>query len=90
VLHSKNLPFVKHHQEAYGGHFPIWAAVELMTFGNIASLLIKRMLHSNEQWESFLKDIDKTINKYKDVIILSFIGFPSNWYDVLSEPVTGI
>ncbi|MQN01098.1 MAG: Abi family protein [bacterium LCO1.1] len=61
VLHSKNLPFVKHHQEAYGGHFPIWAAVELMTFGNIASLLIKRMLHSNEQWESFLKDIDQII-----------------------------
>ena len=38
VKHCKNLPFVKHHQDVYGGHFPIWAAVELMTFGNITSI----------------------------------------------------
>lgn len=35
--HSK-YPFVKHHFEKYEGHFPIWAAVELFTFGNIGSL----------------------------------------------------
>lgn len=157
VRHCKNLPFVKHHQEKYGGHFPIWAAVELMTFGNIVSifdimksddqkvismfyrtspkhlkswllalveirnicahynrlynmplkqtpflykenlkyrnkqnkvfpmfLVIKRMLHSNEQWKSFLRDIDETMKKYRDVVILSFIGFPPDWHDVLS------
>lgn len=35
---QKNVPFVKHHQEKYEGHFPIWVAVELFTFGNLCSL----------------------------------------------------
>lgn len=160
IQHNKNLPLVKHHLETYGGHFPIWVAVEIMTFGNIASLfdimktedkkeisilfgtspshlkswilalveirnicahynrlynmplkqtpflyrenrkyrneqnkvfpivlVIKRMLCANEQWESFLKDINKTMNKYRDVVVLSFIGFPSEWYEILSAPL---
>ena len=160
IQHNKNLPLVKHHLETYGGHFPIWVAVEIMTFGNIASLfdimktedkkeisilfgtspshlkswilalveirnicahynrlynmplkqtpflyrenrkyrneqnkvfpivlVIKRMLCANEQWESFLKDINKTMNKYRDVVALSFIGFPSEWYEILSAPL---
>lgn len=161
VKHCKNLPFVKHHQDVYGGHFPIWAAVELMTFGNITAifdimkpedqksissfygtspnhlkswmlslveirnicahynrlynmplkqtpflykenlkyrskqnkvfpvfLVIKRMLHGNEQWKSFLRDIDKTISKYQDIVILSFIGFPPDWKNILSAPTS--
>ncbi len=32
------LPCVKHHNNTYGGHFPIWAAVELFTFGMLSSL----------------------------------------------------
>ena len=160
IQHNKNLPLVKHHLETYGGHFLIWVAVEIMTFGNIASLfdimktedkkeisilfgtspshlkswilalveirnicahynrlynmplkqtpffyrenrkyrneqnkvfpivlVIKRMLCANEQWESFLKDINKTMNKYRDVVVLSFIGFPSEWYEILSAPL---
>ena len=160
IQHNKNLPLVKHHLETYGGHFPIWVAVEIMTFGNIASLfdimktedkkeisilfgtspshlkswilalveirnicahynrlynmplkqtpflyrenrkyrnkqnkvfpivlVIKRMLCANEQWESFLKDINKTMNKYRDVVVLSFIGFPPEWYEILSAPL---
>lgn len=35
---QKNTPFVKHHMEKYDGHFPIWVAVELFTFGNLSSL----------------------------------------------------
>ena len=35
---QKNVPFVKHHQEKYGGHYPVWVAVELFTFGNLCSL----------------------------------------------------
>ncbi len=35
---QKNVPMVKHHIEKYEGHFPIWVAVELFTFGNLASL----------------------------------------------------
>lgn len=33
------VPFVIHHNEQYGGHFPIWVAIELFSFGNLASLL---------------------------------------------------
>ena len=36
--HQRNIPFVKHHISNYGGHFPIWVAIELFTFGNLASL----------------------------------------------------
>lgn len=35
---QKNLPFVIHHNQKYEGHFPIWAAVELFTFGRLTSL----------------------------------------------------
>lgn len=36
--HQKNTPFVKHHMDKYDGHFPIWVAIELFTFGNLSSL----------------------------------------------------
>lgn len=36
--HQKNAPFVKHHMDKYEGHFPIWVAIELFTFGNLSSL----------------------------------------------------
>ncbi len=35
---QKNVPFVKHHATQYNGHFPIWVAIELFTFGNLSSL----------------------------------------------------
>lgn len=35
---QKNVPFVKHHIENYDGHFPVWVAVELFSFGNLSSL----------------------------------------------------
>lgn len=38
IQRQSNLPCVKHHQEVYGGHFPIWAAVELFSFGMLSSL----------------------------------------------------
>ena len=38
VKRNKELPFVKHHINKYGGQFPIWVAVELFTFGNLTSL----------------------------------------------------
>lgn len=38
VARQTNLPCVRHHQKIYGGHFPIWAAVELFTFGMTSSL----------------------------------------------------
>ncbi|MBR5362830.1 MAG: Abi family protein [Oscillospiraceae bacterium] len=38
VRRQRNLPFVKHHQRKYDGHFPIWVAVELFSFGKLSSL----------------------------------------------------
>lgn len=38
IRKQKNLPCVVHHQQQYGGHFPIWAAVELFTFGMLSSM----------------------------------------------------
>ena len=35
---QEKIPFVQHHNEKYGGHFPIWVAVELFSFGNLTSL----------------------------------------------------
>ena len=38
VRRQGELPFVRHHKAKYGGQFPIWAAVELFTFGMLSSL----------------------------------------------------
>ena len=35
---QRNLPFVIHDNKKYEGHFPIWVAVELFTFGRLTSL----------------------------------------------------
>lgn len=32
---NSKLPFVKHHQDCYGGFMPMWAAIELFTMGNL-------------------------------------------------------
>ncbi len=157
--HQKNAPFVKHHMDRYEGHFPIWVAIELFTFGNLSSLYsimtkddrkaisrfyntepnylgswilalveirnicahysrlynmplkqtpylysenqryrsgklnkvfpallsIKRMLNSDERWITFEKQLEVLIDDYKDVIQLSFMGFPPEWKAVLSK-----
>lgn len=38
VDNNKKLPFVRHHIDNYGGHFPMWVAVELFTMGNLHAL----------------------------------------------------
>lgn len=35
---QKNSPFVKHHIDKYNRLFPVWVAVELMSFGSLSSL----------------------------------------------------
>lgn len=35
---NRNLPFVKHHNDEYGGYLPMWVAVELLTMGNLHAL----------------------------------------------------
>lgn len=39
IARQKNNPFVKHHLEKYESNFPIWVAVEIMTFGNLSSYI---------------------------------------------------
>ena len=46
---QKNAPFVKHHMDKYNGHFPIWVAVELFTFGNLSSLYSIMVLEDRKE-----------------------------------------
>ncbi len=46
-------------------------------------LIMKRMLNSNSQWDSLLKDIKHTFSKYDYCFNLSFMGFPKNWKEIL-------
>ena len=48
VKHLKDLAFVRHHQIKYGGKFPVWAAVELFSFGMLAQLY--NILIEDDQW----------------------------------------
>ena len=47
--HQKNAPFVKHHMAKYEGHFPVWGAVELFTFGNLSSLYSIMVLEDRKE-----------------------------------------
>ena len=48
-------------------------------------LVIKRMLNANSQWLSLLKDIKVTFKKYSGYYRLSYMGFPDDWIEVLSD-----
>ena len=48
VDREDDLAFVRHHQRKYGGKFPVWAAVELFSFGMIAQLYA--ILIEEDQW----------------------------------------
>lgn len=48
VRRQSALPCVRHHKAKYGGHFPIWAAVELFSFG-MTSTLYKCMLPKDQE-----------------------------------------
>ena len=46
-------------------------------------LIIKRILNSNDQWRSLLRDLGNTFDKYQGFFNFSFMGFPNNWKDIL-------
>lgn len=46
-------------------------------------LIIKRLLNSNEQWDSLLRDLKITFKKYDGYFNFSFMGFPKNWKEIL-------
>lgn len=58
---NKNILFVKHHIDKYGGEFPIWAASEMFTFGMLSKFF------ANMTWqdrENLSNDIYKTNPKF--------------------------
>jgi Abortive infection bacteriophage resistance protein len=63
--------FVKHHKAKYGGQFPIWVAVELLSFGTLSKL------YSNMKNE----DQDGIAKEYYNNIPYKYI---SSWLQVLS------
>jgi len=159
---QEKLPFVHHHIDKYDGHFPIWVAVEVFTFGKLSSLFsimkvedkkaiskiyktrpshlkswllslieirnlcahysriynmplkqcpflfreyskyqsnisnnqlkvfpaiitMKIMLEkvNSPQWNTTFAELTALFEEYSDVVKLSFIGFPTEWKDVL-------
>ena len=48
-------------------------------------LIIKRMLNSNQQWDSLLADIRRTIKKHEGSFRFSYMGFPNDWESILGE-----
>lgn len=67
--HQKKVPFVKHHMIKYEGHFPIWVAVELFTFGNLSSLY---SIMKNEDQQA-IADLYHTNRKYLGSWILALV-----------------
>ena len=38
IKQQRNKPFVIHHNKEYGGHFPVWVIVEVLSFGSLSTL----------------------------------------------------
>lgn len=73
IRSNKNLPFIKHHIEKYGGKLPIWVAIEILTMGNILYLYknlkgcyqkaIASLYHTGSvQMQSWIENITYTRN----------------------------
>ena len=45
---NKNILFVKHHIDKYGGEFPIWAASEMFTFGMLSKFFANMKLQDQK------------------------------------------
>ncbi len=38
LRHNKDIEFIKHHQNIYGGRMPLWVMVEVLSFSNLSKL----------------------------------------------------
>lgn len=157
INENKNSPVVKHHNNKYGGHFPIWVIIEFFSVGELSYFyrgmkykdrreisqylygvgedimrswlrcftdlrnrcahysrlyywvfpaipkfpegtnisdrrlfsqiyMLKLMYHNKQKWnESFLKRLENMISRHQDEILLSCIGFPDNWKEILTK-----
>ena len=66
---QENTPFVIHHNKNYDGHFPLWVAIELFTFGNLSSLF--SIMTPTDQ--KAIADMYNTDPKYLGSWILSLV-----------------
>lgn len=48
-------------------------------------IAIKYMIQYEEEWISFIDDLKRLLNDYKEYIELDLIGFPENWIEILSR-----
>lgn len=61
IENNKNILFVKHHIDKYGGEFPIWAASEMFTFGMLSKFFANMTCQDRENLSN---DIYKTNPKF--------------------------
>lgn len=71
IEHNKNNLFVRHHNEFYGGKFPIWVIIELFTMGQL-SFFYSDMIREDK------KKIAKELYKTTDTNL-------GNWLKCLTE-----
>lgn len=66
IVNNNKIPFVKHHIDNYNGSFPIWAAMELFTFGMLSyfyndlktsdqKIVARQMGRNNHELASWLR-----------------------------------
>ena len=44
--------FIEHHKKKYGGEFPIWVAIELLSFGTVSKIYANMLDHDKDKLES--------------------------------------
>ncbi len=48
-----------------------------------ALIVIKRMMNGDARWNEFEIQLETLMDKYSDVVKLSFMGFPNEWKKLL-------
>ncbi len=66
---QREAPFVKHHETKYNGKYPVWVAIELFTFGNVASMY--SIMFDDDR--SAIADLYQTTPDYLKSWILSLV-----------------
>ncbi|MEZ3433303.1 MAG: Abi family protein [Lachnospiraceae bacterium] len=91
ISNNSNVPFVKHHMEYYDGNFPIWAAIELFTFGMLSyfyndlktsyqKAIARKMGQNNHELASWLRcctDLRNACAHYSRLYNRIFTATPS-------------
>lgn len=57
-INRSSEPFVKHHRKKYSGELPVWAAVELFSFGNLSKIFKNLTYHDKNCIAKEYYDLD--------------------------------